>query len=175
MYFAGSAGTVDPADVVMVTYNGCIVQLGAGPPVTKPAAEPATGIPRPQTTATIRYPVTTEVSGAVLGAVMLALRYRPGDGRVLATLNEVPLLIGVYADPGTVTETTLLEYDSNTYKASQDFLTNSSGGPGTANPTHPLDFASNLYYVTLILTAPETTVGTPPAVAAIGVVPWQQF
>jgi hypothetical protein len=169
MYYVGSAGTVDPGDIAKIVCADGVIQLGQGVQGIKPAAEE---IPMPQTTVTIRYAVPPGPDSPQLGDEMLVLRYRPGSGHIVAVLNEVPLLYADLADPGTVVETTLLEYDSAKFKASNVFLTNSVGGPTYPNPQHVLNFAENAYYISVSLTAPELVVGIPPAVAAVGLVPW---
>jgi hypothetical protein len=171
MFYAGSAGTVNPGGTAGLVCTGGIIQLGQG----VQGSRPAIGITLPHITATIRYAVPADFGNPQLGAVMLVLRYRPGSGRIVATLNEVPLLYADPADPGTVTESTLLEFDSAAFDASAVFQTHSVGGPANPNPAHVLNFTENAYYISVSLTAPEIAVGDPPAVAAIGVVPWEQF
>ena len=172
MYYAGSSGTLDPGDTAKPVCAGAVIQLGQGVQSSKPAA---VGITPPHITATIRYAVPADLGNPQLGNVMLVLRYRPGTGRITAVLNEVPLLYADPSDPGTVTETPLLEFDSAAFAASSVFHTHSVGGPTHANPKHVLNFTENAYYIAVTITALELAIGEPPAIAAIGVVPWEQF
>lgn len=180
MYSVGSVGAVDPGDISKVVCGGSVIQLGRGigglePPaaVSGPeAAAPAIGFPR--VTATVRYSVPPDVRGE-LGGLMLVLRYRSGDGHVAATLMEVATLLEVFDDPGSVTETPLLKFDSAEFDASNRFQTKSVGGPTGPNPSHVIDFSTNVYYVALSLTGPEFITGQPPAVSVIELVPFIQF
>jgi hypothetical protein len=180
MYNVGSAGIVDPADIAEVVCAGSVIQVGQS--IVGIQSSPAGGVEaavgsRPPVTATVRYAVTTELAGARVGGLMLVLRYRSGlgGGSVVATLTEVALVLDVFNDPGVVTETALMQFDSAQFDASDSFQTKQTGGPTGPNPNHVLDFQNNVYYVTLSLTAAETLFHPPPAVAAIGLVPWQQF
>lgn len=178
MYNVGSSGTVDPGDIAKVVCTGSIIQLGEGPPQSPPPSPAGEiRIPQRETTATIRYGVDAEFNGKNLGYVMLVLRYRPGAGSVVAMLNEVPLWWGVPpdTDPGTVTETTVLEFHSGGETAPQVFTTNGEGGPGLTNASHVLNFTDNYYYVAVTLSASETVVGIPPALASVKFVPWQEW
>jgi len=172
MYNVGSTGTVDPGDIAKVVCTGTIIQLPGG---LQSAPSPAEiGIPQPQFTATIRYAVSAEFDGWHLGDLLLLLRYRPGGGNVVAVLNEVPRWFPVApeVDPGTVTETTVLEYHSGGETAPDEFTTNGAGGPELTNAGYVLNFTENFYYVALTLSAPERVVVTQPAVAAVQLVQW---
>ena len=160
MYSVGSVGTVDPGDASKVVFAGSVVQLGLGIGGIEPArANNPEAIVRPSVTATIRYGVTPDSDGAELGSLMLVLRYRPGDGRVFATLIEVPILLFDPNDPGIVTETALLQFDSAEFAGSAGFQTKLVGGPTGPTPNHVLDFRNNVYYIALLLTRPEFVVG----------------
>ena len=177
MYAVGSVGTVDPADVGNVVFVGSVAQLKLG---RVGGAEPAQAdnpdvILIPDFSATIRYEVTPDSDGAELGALMLVLRFSPGNGRVVATLTEVPILLFDPHDPGTVTETALLQFDSAEFDGSAGFQTKLVGGPAGPTPGHVLDFTNNVYYIAVVLTLPEFPTGQPPAVSAIQLAPWQQF
>jgi hypothetical protein len=179
MYNVGSAGTVDPGDIAKVECIGSIIQLRGAPSgvglQSPPPAAAEVGIPQPEITATIRYAVSGEFDGWHLGDLMFVVRYRPGNGNVVAVLNEVPLwsFAPPGEDPGTVTETTLLTFDA--VETTDKFLTSEEGGPTNTNANHVLNFTENFYYVALTLSAPERVVGTPPAVAAIELVQWVEF
>jgi hypothetical protein len=177
MYSAGSVGTVDPADAGKVVFAGSVAQLHGGRVGgTEPArANNPEVIGGPEFSAAIRYDVTPEYDGAELGALMLVLRYSPGDGRVVATLTEVPILLFDPHDPGTVTETALLQFDSAEFDASAGFQTKLVGGPTGPTPDHVLDFRNNVYYIAVLLTLREFPTGVPPSVSAIQLAPWQQF
>jgi hypothetical protein len=177
MYSAGSVGTVDPADAGKVVFAGSVAQLSPG---RVGGAEPAQAnnpevILSPDFSATIRYEVTPDSDGAELGALMLVLRYSPGNGRVFATLTEVPILLFDPHDPGTVTETALLQFDSDEFDRSAGFQTKLIGGPTGPTPNHVLDFRNNVYYIAVLLLLPEFPTGLPPAVSAIELAPFQQF
>jgi hypothetical protein len=177
MYSVGSVGTVDPADAGKVVFAGSVAQLsGNRPGKTEPAqADTPEVILFPTVSATIRYEVTPDSDGAELGSLMLLLRYSPGQGGVLATLTEVPILLFDPHDPGTVTETALLQFDSADFERSAGFQTKLVGGPTGPTPNHVLDFTNNVYYIAVLLTLPEFPSGIPPAVSAIQLAPWQQF
>jgi hypothetical protein len=177
MYAVGSVGTVDPADVGNVVFAGSVAQLKLGRVGgTEPAqADDPDVILIPDFSATIRYEVTPDSDGAELGALMLVLRFSPGNGRVVATLTEVPILLFDPHDPGTVTETALLQFDSAEFDGSAGFQTKLVGGPAGPTPDHVLDFTNNVYYIAVVLTLPEFPTGQPPAVSAIQLAPWQQF
>jgi hypothetical protein len=177
MYSVGSTGTVDPADAGKVTFAGSVAQLVLG---RVGGSDPAQAdnpdvIFVPDFSATIRYDVTAESDGAELGALMLVMRFSTGNGRIVATLTEVPTLLFVFDDPGTVTETALLRFDTNEFDQSYDFQTKLVGGPDGPTPDHVLDFTNNAYYISVVLTLPEFPTGEPPAFSAIQLAPWRQF
>jgi hypothetical protein len=124
-------------------------------------------------TATIRYGVPPDGLGGVgLGALGLQLRYRAGDGQVVATLIEVAVPPGSPGEPTTVTETPLLEFDSTQFDAAQGgFLTHiATTGVDSPDARHVLEFGPNVYYIALSLTGPEFVLGHPPAVSSIEIV-----
>jgi hypothetical protein len=182
VYYAGSAGSVDPGDIGKVICTGSVLQLGRGatrepPPVAGGGAPPpAAGseadaeIPIPSVTATIRYPVVPDIDTQPISNLWLGLRYLPGDGHIAATLIRVSTLLpDIGTDPGTVTETSLLEFDSSQFQSSLTFISNAAAGLDTANANDVMDFGGNAYYIALSLTAPAIAIAQPPAVAVIGV------
>jgi hypothetical protein len=177
LFRAGSTGIVDPRDAAKVVFAGSIVQLGVGVSGLEEVAKEAFAAHAPafpQTSATIRYDVPPEgVDGRTVGDLALQLRYRDGDGRVVATLTEVAVGEGS-GQPGTVSERSLLTFDSasgNYGSASNNFRTHRSElGPGDPEAGHQIDFGSNVYYVVLVLSGPEGLVGQPPAMSSIAIV-----
>jgi hypothetical protein len=175
MFSVGSVGIVDPGDTGKVVCAGPVVQLGVGigglePPVAGAGDAVAARVSVLQTAATIRYPVPAEepALSSVLGLIALQLRYRSGDGRVIATLMEVAVPPGGTGDPGTVSERTLLQIDSASLAASAFFLTANAHLPrDSALYDYQLAFGPNVYYVTVTLTKPAIVIGQPPAVAAL--------
>jgi hypothetical protein len=164
----GSAGTVDVKDLSKVIFAKSIVQLGPGiaPPVVtrKAASAKAVKVTGTKVTATIRYGVTQEGLGGLLqaGLVELNLRYRDGDGQVVASLIEVAIATGV--------ETTLIKWDSTSFGVSPSpnfqvrFVTNTG-----ALARRLLNFRDNAYYVSLSLSAVQGPIilRNPPAVSVI--------
>lgn len=164
----GSAGTVDVKDLSKVIFTKSIVQLGLGiaPPMVtnKVARAKPVKVMGTKVTATIRYGVTQEGLGGLLhpGLVELNLRYRDGDGRVVASLIEVAIATGV--------ETSLIKWDSTSFGLSPSpnfkvrFVTNTG-----ALARRPLNFRDNAYYVSLSLSAVQGPVvlRNPPAVSVI--------
>jgi hypothetical protein len=175
----GSVGTVDPRDISKVVFAGSIVQLGFGIGGLETAATSGAVAARvtlfPEVTATIRYAVPPEgVTGVALGELALLLRYRDGDGRVVATLTEVAVPPARPGEPTTVAETPLLQFDSADPSfggSSQSFRTHVAQLPVPSDLSgHILDFGQNDYYIALSLTGPEVPFRQPPAVSEIGIV-----
>jgi hypothetical protein len=177
MVTVASTGVINSPDTSKVVIVGSVVQLGVGiggvEPEVAEAAIPVHPIPQ-LTSATLRYDVAPEgIDGNQLGGLGLQVRYRDGSGHVVATLIEVDAPFPATADSGTVTERTLLQFDS----ASPAF-----GGPAasfrtrmatlaTASPffDHEMDFGSHAYYITLVLIGPAVAVAAhPPAVSTLG-------
>jgi hypothetical protein len=99
---AGSAGTVDVADLTKVVFYGSVVQLGQAAPTIEnstPDAEEQIVVDGVQEQAVIRYNVTP-VDGlfpsaqSPAPAYTLTLRYRVGEGRIVAKLIQVGILTG---------------------------------------------------------------------------------
>jgi hypothetical protein len=178
MFSVGSVGAVDPRDVGKVVFAGSIAQLGFGIGGLEPlvaASAAARVIALPEVTATIRYGVPPEgVIGKELRDVALQLRYRDGNGRVVATLIEVAVPAAAPGEPGNVAERALLQFDSAdpSYGGSSgSFRTHAAQVPLSSGlASHVLDFDQNVYYISLTLTGPEVVIGHPPAVAAIEIV-----
>ena len=152
----GSAGTLDPANEGKILFDGAIAQLGVsligvvGAPSAR--AEAAERLLFPRISATIRYAVTVPdgIDGVDSFKVGLQLRYRRGDGQILATLFQVPIPV-LPNDPGVVIETPLNQLDSDIV-----------GGPGNSFQN------ADVYYVAVTLTRPNRPfLSTAPAVAAI--------
>ena len=171
----GSAGTLDPSSVGKILFDGAIAQLGVGlggvvvaaSARTEARTEAAGRVFFPTISATIRYAVTAPdgIDGVDSYKVALQLRYRSGDGQVIATLFQVPMPV-VPNDPGSVIETPLNQYDSNIYGGPVDTFQN--GDVGNLVPGHIIDFTNNVYYVAVTLIAPNRPIlSVPPAVAAI--------
>jgi hypothetical protein len=163
---AGSAGTVDVADIGKVVFVNSVVQLPGVDLVVNREAQLA-ALPVVQTEAVIRYGVTP-VEGVLPGQGFalraLRLRYRDGSGRVVAVLIQVDIATG--------TETPTASFDSEApgLTRSNEFQVNLPG-LGMA-----LDFANNAYYVELTLTAssrPPVPILFPPKVSVIQLVPAQ--
>jgi hypothetical protein len=157
---AGSAGTVDIADLGKVVFDKSIVQLQGFDLVVGAAnaAQPPVVSPFPVTRAVIRYGVTP-VEGVLLGGYALRLRYRDGAGQVVAHLIQVDIASG--------TETPVASFDSGLFPRRNDFRVNTGGSSAT------LDFENNAYYVELTLTAahnPVTPVLFPPKVSVVQLV-----
>lgn len=158
---AGSAGTVDGADIGKVVFANSVVQLQGFDLVIDQSKQLA-ALPAVQTHAVVRYGVTP-VEGVLNQAVLgLKLRYRDGSGRVVASLIEVDIATG--------TETPNARFDSQAFTRSNAFQVN---GPGLGMV---LDFANHAYYVELTLTAsshPPVPILFPPKVSVIQLVPGQ--
>jgi hypothetical protein len=164
----GSAGTVDVRDLGKVLFAKSVVQLGPGiaPPVlsTKATRTKAVKAAGTNVTATIRYGVTQEGFGGILeaGLVELNLRYRDGDGRVIASWIEVAIATGV--------ETTLIKWDSTSFglAPSPNFQVRFATNTGIL-ARRRLNFRDNAYYVSLSLSALKGSVvlANPPAVSVI--------
>jgi len=160
---AGSAGTVNIADIGKVVFANSVVQLqGIDLVITQPT--PLAGLPAVRTEAVVRYGVTP-VEGALNGQELgLKLRYRDGSGRVVAALIQVDIASG--------TETRTATFDSGApgFTRSNAFQVN---GPGLGTT---LDFSNNAYYVELTLTGsahPPMPMLFPPKVSVIQLVPGQ--
>lgn len=160
---AGSAGTVDVADISKVAFANSVVQLQGVDLVVNQTPELA-AFPAVQTQAVIRYgvtPVQWALTGVELG---LRLRYRDGSGRVVAVLIEVDIATGI--------EKAATNFDSQApgLTPSNAFRV-SLPGPGTV-----LDFTDHAYYVELTLTAssrPPIPILFPPKVSVIQLVQGQ--
>jgi hypothetical protein len=178
MYSVASAGTVDPADAGKLVCIGSVLQLGQGlsalPPEAgggqpPPVADEAAHIALPSLRATVRYAVAPDVGGMALNVLWLALRYRSGDGSIVASLFEVPLFLlgsALGDDPGTVSQTQLLQFEGT---ASTTFRTDAASGLGASDPAHVLDFANYAYYAEVSIASPAIESPWPPAIAAVGV------
>jgi hypothetical protein len=171
----GSAGTLDPANEGKILFDGAIAQLGVGLGGVVAAAsaraeartEAAGRAFFPRISATIRYAVTTPdgIDGVDSFKIALQLRYRRGDGQVLATLFQVPIPVPPN-DPGVVIETPLNHFDSDIFGGAADSFQN--GDVGNLVGGHIVDFTNNAYYVAVTLIAPNRPfLSVPPAVAAI--------
>jgi hypothetical protein len=179
MFWVASTGVVNPADAHKIVCMGSIVQLGAsigGLESEAAVAPPAGGqaaAPFPQTSATLRYNVPPEgLQLSEVGAWELMLRYRNGNGRVLATLMEVDVPEGGPGQPDTVVERPLIGFNSSDPGfggASPFFRTHRSGVPESPS-THTIDFGQHVYYISVTLSGPEVVVGVPPAVSSIQIV-----
>jgi hypothetical protein len=168
----GSAGTVDVADLNGVVFSGSIVQLGLPEPTqigpSTADAEERIVVDGTQEQAVIRYNVTpvdglfpTAQSNPVGPVYNLTLRYRVGEGRIVAKLIQVGILTGE--------ETTLINWDT----ASAIFLPEGNSWHtsdlGANSYVGSLDFASNAYYIELTLSAVVGLIPLkyPPAVSVI--------
>src|SRR5271154_6555260 len=166
-----SAGTVDPGYLSNIAYDGSMVLLRRGGVVSRDGVS-----------ARIRYAVPPNAipNGQQVGQVMLVIRLRPGDGRILATFMEAridPAQQGdiEIPDPGIVSEAKLIEFDS--------------AAPGTAFPiatatfqtlialpvspasSHPFNTELNAYYIALSLITPTGPgVASSPALPAVSAV-----
>ena len=163
----GSAGAVNIADLGKVFLNGSIVQLGIGLGGGATAEAASVGARAPFSTqpvlthAMVRYGVAPsdplEVEGNPLG---LRLRYRDGEGYVVARFIQVDLLTG--------TDFPLINWDSRKFPLTlerNNFRLNEEFGNVRA-----LNFTSNAYYVELTLSALESPIrplSFPPAVSII--------
>jgi hypothetical protein len=152
----GSAGAVNTADIGKVVFINSVAQLGPGGPivVNEPAsARVAERIKRPTASAVIRYPVQeSDLENQKVGVWNLNVRYRDGNGSVVVQLIEVNIATGV--------EKLMVELQSGVgYPRSNDFHNEISQG------TFGTDFNTNVYYMVVTLSAPETIeVETPPAI-----------
>ena len=169
----GSVGTVDLADTSKINFSGSVAQLGRSIGVVEPApvatAALAGGVTRPKITATIRYGVTAfGLDGFALGDFNLRLRYRDGDGQVVATFIEEPIPVGP-TDPGTVVENSLIRFDSTSasFGGPSNVFRTHDAKAATGQFKHLISFTGNVYYVDLVMTAPAIQLGQAPAVSAI--------
>jgi hypothetical protein len=163
---AGSAGTVDVADVGKVVFDKSIVQLQGfdlvAPPATQAAVGP-TAVTSTLISAVIRYGVTP-VEGVLMGQQLrLKLRYRDGSGHIMANLIEVDI------DEGT-------EISKITFDSSQSNSVHNNGFQIYTSRDYysSFDFANHAYYVQLILTASQPLarpVLFPPKVSVVQLVP----
>jgi hypothetical protein len=150
----GSAGVVNLPDVGKILFNQSIAQLGPASPVVVHQVEPS-ALPTQTITAIIRYGVVP-VGGVYIPPMSflgtaLKLRYRGGDGHVLAKLKQVNIQTGVETPP-------IVTFDSGSpLPASNDFQTQNS----PANAVE-LDFMANAYYVELTLSLTEPRIARPP-------------
>jgi hypothetical protein len=146
-----SAGAVDPGDLGNVACDGSTVQL-------RPNGVPTSA----GTSATIRYAVPLSVipSGQEVDQVTLVIRLRPGGGHVLAALMEAridPAQQGDVhiPDPGTVSEATLIQFDSaapNTaFPIATDTFQTLIALPVSPASSHRFDTELNAYYIALTL------------------------
>jgi hypothetical protein len=173
----GSAGTLDVANASEIVFVGAIAQLGrsiGGVHQSAAAAGGAAGrISPPKTTATMRYAVTYGLNGRSVGSLSLYLRLRRGEGRIVATLIEVPFPMGgdIVPDPGTVDETPLIRFDSDDPQGGSGPANQFGAGLGAtliANPNdHIVDNSANAYYVEVSLTAPQFDPASPTGIAMI--------
>jgi hypothetical protein len=149
----GSAGVVNLPDIGKILFNQSVAQLGPASPVVIHTVEPS-ALPTQTITAIIRYGVVpvdgVYIPDSSLG-IALKLRYRGGDGHVLAKLKQVNIETGVEALP-------ILTFDSGPpMPASNDFQTQTS----PVNDVE-LDFVTNAYYVELTLSLTEPRIARPP-------------
>jgi hypothetical protein len=158
----GSAGVVNPPDLGKVIFNNSIVQLvglNGASQVNGPATEAR--IDGETVTATIRYGVVA-VEGLYAGyynparSFALALRYRSGQGYVVARFIQVTLNDGL--------ESPLLTFDSRLVPPGNEFQQQYSNWQLV-----PVEFVTCAYYVELTLTGPGGVVVPlyPPGVSAL--------
>ena len=156
---AGSAGTVDVADIGKVVFANSVVQL---PGIDLVLHAELAAVSAVQTKAVIRYGVTPVE--AILNGVEVGLKlcYRNGSGRAVAVLRQVEIASG--------NDTPTTRFDSQDFASSNLFQVN---GPGVGTA---LDFQNYAYYVELTLTAsshPPMPVLFPPKVSVIQLLPGQ--
>ncbi|MFZ1007060.1 MAG: hypothetical protein WAN65_09495 [Candidatus Sulfotelmatobacter sp.] len=170
----GSVGVASAADQTKLVLYGSVVQLGFGTGVVnintntleaKRRADPGTSPAVPalmgtQQTAVMRYGVDVPENSLALGTNGMRIRYRDGDGFVLAKLIAVDIDTGV--------ESVLLGFDSAGSSNSNSFQTGGGltfeGGPLPPLSTH------TAFYIELTLSVFQRValpVGFPPAVSAI--------
>ncbi len=192
MFCPGSLGIVDVGDISKVVFEGAVARLAGG--IVAPTvggslggveAHAVAGIPGGQhVSATIRYPVPDRFAEATVGIWAIIIRWRGGDGRVVAKLMETP--VPQYPnDNGDESTRPLLTFDSDELGSdgfgpifgppTPHFRTGIRGLDAT-DPPSPLsgytpDLAANTYHLEVTLTGlAAIEVGpTPPAVAAIGI------
>lgn len=166
-----SAGTVDPGDLSNVAYEGSMVLLRPG------------GVPnRDGFSATIRYAVPPNAipNGQEVGQVMLVIRLRPADGRILATFMEAridPAQQGDIQtpDPGIVSEAKLIQFDSAAPNTAFPIATATFQTlialPVSPASSHPFNTELNAYYIALTLNTPTGPVpASSPALPAVSAV-----
>ena len=168
-----SAGTVDPGDLSQIACEGSTVQLLAKDVLSREGP-----------TATIRYAVPPSAipNGQEVGQVMLVIRLRPGGGNVQATFMEAridPAQQGdiQIPDPGTVSEATLIQFDSakpNTaFPIATDTFQTLIALPVSPASSHLFNTELNAYYIALTLNTPTGPHLTKslllPAVSAVAI------
>jgi hypothetical protein len=186
----GSLGIVDPADVSKVVFEGAVARL-AGVEVVGPIAEVEThaaagGPAREQVSADIRYPVPDRFAQAAVGVWAIIIRWRGGDGRVVARLMETPVP-EFPSDPGTEATRSLLAFDSDEqgsdgfgpiFGPPEPYFRTGIRALDPSDPPPPFwdympDIRANTYHFEVTLTgfAEGPAIGLAPltAVAAIGI------
>ena len=162
---AGSAGTVDVADLGIVAFDKSIVQLKGFDLVTQPLAVQS-ALAFPVTRAVIRYGVTP-VQGVLTGVQLsLRLRYRDGSGQVVAHLIEVDIPSG--------TETVRITFDSTQPGGTKVIHDNAFQVFNSGDTFGAFDFTNHAYYVELTLTAAQSPIRPilfPPKVSVIQLAP----
>ena len=163
----GSAGTVGVADLGKVVLYNSVVQLGiglAGAAGAEAASVAARASFVPQgvlTDAVIRYGLTSTVAFELGHALELRLRYRDGDGHLIARFIQVEITTGA--------EQTLLLFDSRAFPPpSINFKMKTQGAS-----ISPLNFNDHAYYIELTLSAFESPIrplSYPPGVSIIQLV-----
>jgi hypothetical protein len=162
----GSAGTSNATDLSKLILFNSVVQLGPGIAGAMPSAVPAARGLGTTVSSVVRYNVTPVDGVANPGgrSYGLRLRFRDGDGHVVARLIQVNIENG--------TETPVVTFDSRT--------TGRNPQPGFQTVTQAaaspeLDFLEHAYYVELTLSVleplPGMIVASPPAVSIIQLMP----
>jgi hypothetical protein len=196
----GSLGIVDPRDVSKVVFEGAVARLasdvvapGGGSRTeveaqravaVAPVGEQAFATMRygEQVFATIRYPVPDRFGQGELGGWAIVIRYRDGDGRVIANLMETSIPQGL-SNSRPSSSRTLLTFDSAELGADglgpifgppEPYFRTHKRGLDETGPPSPLsnytpDPGANVYYLEVTLTGRLFGGPYPPAVAAIGI------
>jgi hypothetical protein len=180
MLTVASIGAINPQDISKVLIAGSVVQLGSdivGVESAEADAAFAVHLPvLPPISATVRYDVAPEGVTGQLGGLVLQVRYRDGNGRVVATLIEVDRSNPgpEHPDSGTVREQALLQFDSANPDVGGPFTSFRTGVVshavfGDPLSSHEMDFGRNAYYIALTLSGPGLVVAAhPPAVSTLG-------
>lgn len=186
----GSLGIADPGNVSKVVFEGAVARLasevvapGGGISRTEVEAHATAAAPvGEQVSTTIRYPVPDRFGQAELGLWAIIIRYRDGDGRVVAKLMETSIPQGLSNNTPSSSRA-LLTFDSAElgsdgfgpiFGPPEPYFRTHQRGLDDTDPPSPLwnytpDPGANIYYLEVTLTGRLFGGPYPPAVAAIGI------